>query len=118
MTDTISGDAAPRRFTLFPRLSGAAVAGILIAIFLMAFLILPVAQVIYVAFLDARTGVFTLQNFQDFFNTTLFRESFVNSFYVSAMSVVVATAIALPLAYITTRFNFAGTAAIQALGII
>lgn len=119
MTDsTHPQGTAARGFTLFPRLSGAAMAGILIAIFLMAFLILPVAQVIYVAFLDARTGVFTLQNFQDFFNTTLFRESFVNSFYVSAMSVVVATAIALPLAYITTRFNFAGTATIQALGII
>ena len=118
MPDTTPSKTASRGFTLFPRLSGAAVAGILIAIFLMAFLVLPVAQVIYVAFLDARTGVFTLQNFQDFFNTTLFRESFVNSFYVSAMSVVLATVIALPLAYITTRFNFAGTAAIQALGII
>lgn len=111
---------APRagRFTLFPRLSGVAVTGILIAIFLMAFLILPILQVIYVAFLDARTGAFTFQNFQDFFNTSLFRESFVNSFYVSAMSVVFATVIALPLAYITTRFNFAGSAVIQSLGFI
>lgn len=116
MADT--SQTALGRFTLFPRLSGAAIVGILIAIFLLAFLILPVAQVIYVAFLDARSGAFTLQNFQDFFNTSLFRESFVNSFYVSAMSVVVATVIALPLAYITTRFNFAGTAMIQALGII
>jgi iron(III) transport system permease protein len=111
---------APRagRFTLFPRLSGVAVTGILIAIFLMAFLVLPILQVIYVAFLDARTGAFTFQNFQDFFNTALFRESFVNSFYVSAMSVVFATIIALPLAYITTRFNFAGSAVIQSLGFI
>ncbi|WP_416233029.1 ABC transporter permease [Castellaniella sp.] len=116
--DFTSQGAVLRRFTLFPQLSGAAMAGILIAIFLMAFLILPVAQVIYVAFLDAGTGNFTLQHFQDFFNTTLFRESFVNSFYVSAVSVVMATAIALPLAYITTRFNFAGTAVIQSLGII
>lgn len=116
MADT--PQTASRGFTIFPRLSGAAVAGILIAIFLMAFLVLPVAQVLYVAFLDARTGAFTLQNFQDFINTSLFRESFANSFYVSAMSVVVATLIALPLAYITTRFNFAGTAVIQALGII
>ncbi|MDO9526719.1 MAG: iron ABC transporter permease, partial [Gemmobacter sp.] len=108
----------PRRLTLFPLLSGPALAGILIAILLMAFLILPVAQVVYVAFLDARTGAITLQNFQDFFATQLFRESFVNSFYVSAMSVVVATIIALPLAYITTRFNFAGTAVIQSLGMI
>ena len=106
------------RFTLFPRLSGVAITGIVIAIFLMAFLVLPVIQVIYVAFLDAQTGAMTLQNFRDFFNTSLFRESFVNSFYVSAMSVVFATIIALPLAYITTRFNFAGTAIIQSLGFI
>lgn len=106
------------RFTLFPRLSGVAITGILIAIFLMAFLVLPVIQVIYVAFLDAQSGTMTLQNFRDFFNTSLFRESFVNSFYVSAMSVVFATIIALPLAYITTRFNFAGTAIIQSLGFI
>ena len=117
---TVSTESAgpARRPRLFPRLSGAAVVGILIAIFLMAFLILPVAQVIYVAFLDARTGAITLQNFQDFFNTTLFRQSFANSFYVSAVSVVVATIIALPLAYITTRFNFAGSALIQSLGFV
>ena len=118
MSVTTAARSRALRFNLFPRLSGAAVAGILIAILLLAFLVLPVAQVIYVAFLDARTGALTLQNFQDFFNTTLFQQSFINSFYVSAMSVVVATIIALPLAYITTRFNFAGTALIQSLGFI
>jgi len=118
MSATTSASSRALRFTLFPRLSGAAVVGILIAILLMAFLVLPVAHAIYVAFLDARSGTLTLQNFQDFFNTTLFQQSFINSFYVSAMSVVVATIIALPLAYITTRFNFAGTALIQSLGFI
>lgn len=118
MSDSFQPARPSGRFTLFPRLSGVALTGLLIAVFLMAFLILPVAQVIYVAFLDARTGSLTLQNFQDFFNTNLFRESFVNSFYVSAMSVVFATIIALPLAYITTRFTFAGAAVIQSLGFI
>jgi iron(III) transport system permease protein len=118
MSDMLQPAPRAGRFTLFPQLSGVAVTGILIAIFLMAFLILPILQVIYVAFLDARTGEFTFQNFQDFFNTSLFRESFYNSFYVSAMSVVFATIIALPLAYITTRFNFAGSAVIQSLGFI
>lgn len=112
-------DTAPRRgFTLFPRLSGAAVVGIVIAIILLAFLVIPVAQVIYVAFLDPNTGELTLVNFADFFNSSLFRESFANSFYVAAMSVVVATAIALPLAYITTRFEFGGSVLIQSLGVI
>lgn len=118
MSDSFQPARPTGRFTLFPRLSGVALSGLLIAVFLMAFLILPVMQVIYVAFLDARTGALTLQNFQDFFNTNLFRESFVNSFYVSAMSVVFATLIALPLAYITTRFTFAGAAVIQSLGFI
>jgi iron(III) transport system permease protein len=118
MSDSSLSAGPRKRFTLFPHLSGVAMTGLLIAVFLMAFLILPVMQVIYVAFLDARTGELTLQNFQDFFNTNLFRESFVNSFYVSAMSVVFATIIALPLAYITTRFTFAGSAIIQSLGFI
>ena len=33
-----------------------------------------------------------------------------NSFYVSAMSVVWASVLALPLAYLTTRFAFRGAA--------
>lgn len=97
---------------------GPGIAGIAIAMFLLAFLIIPVLQVIYVAFLDPTDGGLTLVHFKDFFTTTLFRESFVNSFYVSAMSVVVATVIALPLAYFTTRFSFGGSALIQTLGVI
>ncbi|OEY67044.1 ABC transporter permease [Marinobacter sp. X15-166B] len=103
---------------LFPRLSGPVIAAICITIFLFGFLILPVAKVIYVAFLDPGTGAFTLQNFGDFFSSSLFRESFFNSFYASAMSVVLATIIALPLAYITTRFEFSGSTVIQSLGFI
>lgn len=104
--------------SIFPRVSGLHAAALIIAILLIGLLIIPVLQVIYVAFLDPNTGALTLQNFVDFFRTSLFRESFLNSFYVSAMSVVVATVIALPLAYITTRFNFAGSVVIQSLGFI
>jgi len=103
---------------LFPRVSGLTAMAILIATLLIGLLIVPVLQVIYVAFVDPNTGGLTLQNFVDFFRTSLFRESFWNSFYVSAMSVVIATVIALPLAYITTRFNFAGSIVIQSLGFI
>jgi iron(III) transport system permease protein len=103
---------------LFPKLSGPALVGLFIAIFLGGFLIFPVLQVIYVAFQDPGSGALTLRNFGDFFATSLFRESFVNSFYVSAMSVVFATLIALPLAYITTRFNFGGAMVVQSLGFI
>ncbi|SMP35733.1 ABC transporter permease [Shimia sagamensis] len=104
--------------SIFPRVTGLHAAALIIAILLIGLLIIPVFQVIYVAFLDPNTGALTLQNFVDFFRTSLFRESFWNSFYVSAMSVVFATVIALPLAYITTRFNFAGSVVIQSLGFI
>ncbi|MDX1402845.1 MAG: ABC transporter permease subunit [Kiloniellales bacterium] len=91
---------------------------LLLGVFLLVFLIVPVAKVIYVAFQDPNTGALTLVNFIDFFNTSLFQESFVNSLYVAAMSVVLSSAFALPLAYFTTRFNFGGTVLIQTLGIV
>ena len=97
---------------------GPALAGGLIALFLLFFLVVPVVQVVLVAFQDPNTGAPTLINFVDFFSTSLFQESFVNSFYVAAMSVLIATIIAIPLAYFTTRFNFGGALLIQTLGII
>ncbi len=97
---------------------GPAIAGIFIAILLVLFLAIPVLKVIYVAFLDANTGELTLINFADFFQSSLFRESFNNSFYVASMSVVLASLIALPLSYFTTRFNFSGAIIIQTLGFI
>jgi iron(III) transport system permease protein len=101
-----------------PRGQGPAVIGLIIALFLALFLVIPVIKVVFVAFQDPNTGAATFINFVDFFNTSLFRESFVNSFYVASMSVVIATIIALPLAYFTTRFNFGGAILIQTLGII
>ena len=91
---------------------------IFIGLFLFVFLIVPVAKVIFVAFQDPNTGALTLVNFVDFFNSSLFRESFYNSLYVALMSVALSSAIALPLAYFTTRFNFGGAVLIQTLGII
>ncbi len=89
-----------------------------IGLFLFVFLIVPVAKVIYVAFQDPNTGALTLINFVDFFNTSLFQESFLNSLYVATMSVLLASVVSIPLAYFTTRFNFGGAVLIQTLGII
>ncbi|MCB1760747.1 MAG: iron ABC transporter permease, partial [Gammaproteobacteria bacterium] len=85
---------------------GPAVVGLLIAFFLLLFLIIPVGKVIVVAFQHPASGEATIVNFVDFFNNSLFRESFANSLYVAAMSVLVASIISMPLAYFTTRFNF------------
>ncbi len=97
---------------------GALGTGGFVLLVLLVFLVIPVAKVIYVAFQHPDTGAFTLVNFIDFFNTSLFRESFYNSLYVAAMSVVVASLIAIPLAYFTTRFRFGAAALIQTLGVI
>jgi len=91
---------------------------VVLGLFLLIFLVVPVVKVVFVAFQDPNTGALTLINFVDFFNTSLFQESFVNSFYVAAMSVVLSSIFALPLAYFTTRFNFGGTVIIQTLGIV
>jgi iron(III) transport system permease protein len=89
-----------------------------IALFLGLFLIVPVVTVIYVAFTEKGSGALTLINFVDFARTDLFINSFWNSMYVSLMTVALASLFALPLAYLTTRFEFRGAGVIQALGFI
>lgn len=68
----------------------------LIALFLIAFLVVPVATVILAAFQAKGSGAFTLISFYDFLQNELFRRSFFNSLYVSGMAVVWATVLALP----------------------
>lgn len=82
------------------------------------FLVVPVGMVILVAFKDPNTGAFTFVHFGDFFRNPLFMRAFWNSFYVSAMAVALSSLFALPLAYLTTRFAFRGSAIIQTLGVI
>lgn len=89
-----------------------------IFVFLLLFLVIPVATVIYVAFTERGTGAFTLVNFQDFFANDLFLRSLWNSIWVGLMTVAWASAIALPLAYLTTRFEFRGAILIQTLGFL
>jgi iron(III) transport system permease protein len=89
-----------------------------IGLFLFVFLIVPVVKVVFVAFQDPNTGALTLINFVDFFNTSLFQESFFNSLYVAGASVLLSSVIAIPLAYFTTRFNFGGAVLIQTLGVV
>ena len=102
----------------FRKHPGQAAVMVLIFGFLLVFLVVPVVQVVFVAFMDAATGGFTLLNFKDFFATALFRESFWNSIYVGIMAVLVASAVSMPLAYFTSRFEFKGAVIIQSLGII
>lgn len=101
-----------RQFTLLQ-----ALAAILIALFLLTFLIVPVLNVIYIAFADASGGL-TLSHFGAFFGISLMQESFWNSLLVALASVFFASMIALPLAYLTIRFEFRGALLIQTLGVL
>ena len=88
-----------------------------ITAFLLALLIIPVTAVFITAFRDG-DGSFTLGHFGTFFSTGLMRESFGNSLYVAVASVIAASLIAVPLAYITVRFQFRGALLIQTLGVL
>jgi iron(III) transport system permease protein len=88
-----------------------------IAAFLLALLLVPVGTVFLTAFRDG-DGSFTLGHFATFFSTGLMRESFGNSLYVATASVFFASLIAVPLAYITVRFQFRGALLIQTLGVL
>jgi len=88
-----------------------------ISAFLLALLLVPVGAVFITAFRDG-DGSFTLGHFGTFFSTGLMRESFGNSLYVAITSVVAASMIAVPLAYVTARFQFRGALLIQTLGVL
>lgn len=119
MSLALSGAArTPARRWRLPGTPGQIALALGIGAFLLAFLIIPVTSVIYVAFTEKGTGAITLVNFADFFRTDLFLRSFWNSFYVSAATVVLASVFALPLAYITTRFDFRGAVIVQTLGFL
>jgi len=97
--------------------SGAWCAAGLVAVFLLLFLVMPVAWVFYTAFVNA-DGSPTIGHFVAFFSQPLMQEAFFNSLYVAVMSTVFASLIAVPLAYFTVRFQFRGAALIQTLGVL
>jgi iron(III) transport system permease protein len=115
MSIALAAGHARSRFSATP---GQIALALGIAAFLLLFLVWPAATVIFVAFTEKGGGAFTLVNFVDFFRTDLFLRSFWNSLYVSAMAVAGASLLALPLAYITSRFTFRGTLLIQTLGFL
>src|SRR5688572_30995262 len=110
------GELRPRRGAGRRREMTAAIA-FAIAAFLVAFLVVPVASVVYTAFASGDGG-FTLSHVTAFFQISLMRESFWNSLYVAGMSVVFASVLAIPLAYFTVRFRFRGALLIQTLGVL
>ncbi len=88
-----------------------------VAAFIAILLLWPVATVMYAAFADGQGGM-TTGHIGAFFSLSIMREAFVNSLIVSLGAVVLSTLIAVPLAYLTVRFEFRGAALVQTLGIL
>ncbi|ANY16883.1 ABC transporter permease [Bordetella pseudohinzii] len=97
--------------------AGPLLAALLVLAFLVLFLIFPVGTVFYTAFVNA-DGSFTLGHFGAFFAQPLMQEAFFNSLYVAGWSALLASLIAVPLAYFTVRFDFRGALLIQTLGVL
>ena len=113
---TGSDAPAPRRLRP-PTVWGHWLLAGLVFAFLFLFLLLPIGEVIYTAFVT-ETGAPTLGHFSNFFGQSLLRESLINSLLVALASVFFASVIAIPLAYLTVRFEFRGALLIQTLGVL
>ncbi|MDR7095281.1 ABC transporter permease [Hydrogenophaga laconesensis] len=118
MSAVLTGSAAPAPRRLRPPIVWGhwLLAGLVFA-FLFLFLLLPIGEVIYTAFVT-ETGSPTLGHFSNFFGQSLLRESLINSLLVALASVFFASVIAIPLAYLTVRFEFRGALLIQTLGVL
>ncbi|MFD4841640.1 ABC transporter permease [Achromobacter sp. NPDC058515] len=97
--------------------AGPVLTALLVFGFLLLFLAVPVGTVFYSAFVNA-DGSFTMGHFGAFFSQPLMQEAFFNSLYVAGWSALLASLIAVPLAYFTVRFDFRGALLIQTLGVL
>ena len=83
---------------------------------LTVFILYPILQVVYVAF--TQDGTLTLGHFFNFFERDLFQEALFNSLFAGLMAVVFGSAIGLPLAFFSVKYDFPGRALIQTLGVL
>ncbi len=86
-------------------------------IFLLLFLVLPVLSVVLAAFGIGSQSA-TLAYIVLFFQQELYREAFSNSLQVAFLSMLFASLIAVPLAWIATRMRFRGWLLVQVLGVL
>jgi len=86
--------------------------GLLLAFFGL-FLFYPVSLLLKGAFISE--GRFTLKFFDLLLSSPLQRESLRNSFLIALLTTGLATLLTLPMAWVMTRFNFAGKAVLGSL---
>ena len=93
-------------------LQGAAMAALLALLF--AFILYPIMRVLWVSLAD-ESGRLTPIHFQNFFLRPLFREALWNSLFSGFLVVLFGSLIAVPLAYVTARYEFRGKILLQTL---
>ena len=78
------------------------------------FILVPIARVLWVSLSDGEGGL-TLVHFANFFRRPLFREALWNSLLSGALVVFFGSLIAVPLAYLSVRYDFRGKIIINTL---
>ena len=91
-------------------------AGILLALLglLTFFILIPIARVLWVSLSDGEGGL-TLVHFANFFRRPLFRESLWNSLVAGLLVVLFGSLIAVPVAYLSVRYDFKGKILVNTL---
>jgi iron(III) transport system permease protein len=93
-------------------LQGALMAGLLGLLFV--FILYPILRVLWVSLVDENSQL-TLIHFRNFFLRPLFREALWNSLLSGSLVVVFGSIIAVPLAYVTARYEFRAKILLQTL---
>lgn len=81
---------------------------------LFAFILYPILRVLWVSLSDENSQL-TLIHFVNFFRRPLFREALWNSLFSGLLVVLFGSLIAVPLAYVTARYEFRGKILLQTL---
>ena len=86
-------------------------------LFFAAFFFWPISQILRGGFIDA-DGHFTLRTFGALLADPLYREGLANSFWLGLATTVIAMGIAVPLAFLSDRFEFPGKAALASVVLV
>ena len=86
-------------------------------LFFAAFFFWPIFQILRGGFIDA-DGHFTLRTFAALLADPLYREGLLNSFWLGLATTGIAFAIAVPLAFISDRFQFPGKTALASVVLV
>jgi len=83
--------------------------------FLALFLLYPLAGVLSASVLTPDAGAFTLENYAKVLSKAYYRAGIINTLAIGAMATLLTTIVAVPLAFLLARLQFAGKLLLLAL---